>query len=67
MIIGVAQVVLRKPGQLTIREDLEPFLVRIVGNLQVHGTSADSGYPPLPSEMEPICNICTGWEQAVVP
>ena len=28
--------------------------------------SADSGYPPLPSEMEPNCYRRTGWEQAVV-
>src|SRR5271157_479582 len=46
-----AQVILDKPGELAVGDDLEPFLIRIVGNLQVHDTSEDPGYPPVPSEM----------------
>src|SRR6516164_9653468 len=43
------QVILDESGQFAVREDLEPCLVRIVGNLQVHDTSAPPGYPPVPS------------------
>src|SRR5690348_1976257 len=40
-----AQVIQDEPGELAIRADLEPRLIRIVGYLQVHDTSHDPGYP----------------------
>ena len=61
-----AQVVQDKAGQLAVREYLEPGFVRVVGNLQVHGSPLAQanppgpGYPPGPSEMALICNIRTG-------
>ncbi len=39
-----AQVVQDEPGELAIRADLEPRVIRVVGYLQVHDTSGDLGY-----------------------
>ena len=36
---AVPQLLLDEPGELAVRPDLEPLLVRIVGDLQTHGTS----------------------------
>src|SRR5205823_4332041 len=37
--LAVAQVVLDETGQLAVGDDLEPGLVRVVGDLDVHGAS----------------------------